>query len=87
MPLDDLIPIRTDVVSAVTVMLGSLPGVRALRPDIEEVLRKFDFDRFDKLEVYARALHHADVLWRAASMPKADVARFASELSDPAFTA
>jgi hypothetical protein len=79
-PDEDVIPIRVDVSLAVTLVLGALPRVRALRPQIMEMLRKFDFDQFDQLEVYARALHHADVRWRAASVAKADVATLAGEL-------
>src|SRR5688572_10472117 len=79
-PEEELILIRTDVTGAVALVLGALPEVRALRPEIEELWRKFDFERFDKLEVYARALHHADVVWRAASVDKADVASLANEL-------
>jgi hypothetical protein len=43
--------------------------MRALREEIADNLKRFDFERFDKLERYAWALHHAHVLWRASSLP------------------
>lgn len=80
-PDAQLIPIKTDVIGAVTTVLGALPAIRALRADIADHLRRFDFERFDKLESYARALHHAHVLWRASSLPKTQVAGLAAELT------
>jgi hypothetical protein len=81
-PEAELIPIKIDVIGAVTTVLGALPEIRALREEIADNLKRFDFERFDKLERYARALHHAHVLWRASSLPKAEVTRLAAELSE-----
>ena len=77
----DLVPINVDVLTAVTTVLGALPKLRALRPQIEAEWRRFDFERFDKLEAYALALSHAHALWRGASVPKAAVTGLADELA------
>ena len=80
-PESELIPINIDVVTAVSTVLGVLPEIRALRPEIEAEWRRFDFDTFDKLEQYTLALHQAHALWRGASVPKTAVADMASELT------
>lgn len=78
---DELIPINIDVPTAVTTVLGSLPEIRALRQELDDALRRFDFERFDRLEEYALALYQAHVLWRIASVPKATITALADELS------
>ncbi|MEY2931199.1 MAG: hypothetical protein RL033_1948 [Pseudomonadota bacterium] len=61
---DSLIQLNVDVVSAVTTVLGKLPKLRALRPEIVQHLQTFDVERFDRLEEYACALNHANTLHR-----------------------
>jgi hypothetical protein len=77
----ELVPITVEVLTAVTTVLGALPEIRALRPQIEAEWRSFDFERFDKLEVYALALSHAHALWRGASVRKTAVTALAEELA------
>jgi hypothetical protein len=81
-PESALIPIKVDVLMAVTNALGSLPEVFALRPEFEAAFKDFDFARFDRLEEYVLAAHHAHALWRIASAPKADLAVLAAELNE-----
>ena len=81
-PNADLIPIKIDVMLIVGNVLGALPEITRLRPEMEGAFKLFDFTRFDKLEQYARAMHHAHALWRAASKPKADLVDLATTLND-----
>lgn len=67
----ELVPINIDALTAVTTVLGALPGIRALRPQIEAEWRSFNFERFDKLEAYVRA--------RAQPRPRALAWRFGAE--------
>jgi hypothetical protein len=80
-PEDSLSPILIDIPTAVTTVLGALPRIRELRPEIEETLRKFDFAEFDKLEQYTLAVSHAHTLHRAAHGPKLPIARMGRELA------
>ena len=69
--------------NAVTTVLGALPGIRALRPQIEAEWRSFDFERFDRLEEYTLALLQAHALWRGTSVPKATITALAYAGPDP----
>src|SRR5687768_2495739 len=73
MPEEKLLAIKVDVPGAVTTVLGALGEIRALRPEIEALWKRFDFEQFDKLEQYALALHHAHVVWRFASVSKSEL--------------
>lgn len=75
-----LIP-TVDVMSAVSVVLGVWPRLLALRPEIERQLPHFNLARFDNLEQYAKALHHANALFRMATSPKQSLAERANELT------
>jgi hypothetical protein len=54
----DVLHINLDLPSAVATTLGALPRIRDLRPELEQVFRKFNFFLFDSLEDYALVLHH-----------------------------
>ncbi len=75
-----LIP-TVDVMSAVSIVLGVWPRLQALRPEIERELPRFDLARYDRLELYAKALHHANALFRMATSPKVSIAERANELT------
>jgi hypothetical protein len=77
---ETLSPILIDIPTAVTTVLGVLPRIRELRPEILETLRKFDFAEFDRLEQYTLAVSHAHALHRAAHGPKLPIARMGREL-------
>jgi hypothetical protein len=64
-----LVHINLDVLVVVTTLLGALPELRALRPRIVAELPQFDLERFDKLELMARALSHAHAQFVAATKP------------------
>jgi hypothetical protein len=72
-PEEDELPINVDLISAVTQVLGVLPELKALRPELEGELRRFDLQRFDKLEKYALALGHAHALHRSTLPEKGTV--------------
>lgn len=57
--LDDVTRVNLDVPSAVATVLGALPEVMALRPDVEKHLPTFDVGHFDRLQMYTMALSHA----------------------------
>jgi hypothetical protein len=71
--LDELVAINLDVPSAVATTLGSLPEIRAVRPQIVEHLPKFDLVAFDKLEDYALALNYANAQYLTANQPPDDL--------------
>lgn len=81
-PESELTTVNIDVMAAFTTVTGVLPEIRALRPEIETSLRNFDLAQFDKLEVYALALSHANSRYRSASMPRENVAELVSELTE-----
>jgi hypothetical protein len=83
LPDEEIAPLNIDVVGAVTTVLGVLPALRALRPEIQDELPRFDLQRFDRLEQYALALNHANALHRGALVPRA--ASRSSATSWPAF--
>lgn len=78
---DEILPLNIDVVNAVTLVLGVLPELRALREEIKAELTRFDIARFDKLEQYALALDHADALYRRTLPDKATIAELGAELA------
>jgi hypothetical protein len=65
----DYVSINTDVPTAVTTVLGAVPGIQALRPRVVADLPNLDIARFDKLETYTMALGHAHAGYMAASQP------------------
>ncbi len=77
----ELVVPTVDIMSAVSIVLGVLPRLRGLRGELERQLPHFDLVRFDRLESYAKALHHANALFRMATAPKAGIPEQANELS------
>lgn len=59
---DDLAVVNIDVPHAVSVALGVLPGLRALRPTIAQALPLHPIALLDKLETYALAAWYAHLL-------------------------
>jgi hypothetical protein len=70
--VDELLLITVDIQSAISTTLGALPEIRALRTEIEQQLKEFDFSAFDKLEDYAFALNHAHTKYASATQPADD---------------
>jgi hypothetical protein len=81
LPDDRAVAVNIDIVSAVTSLLGMLPELRSLRPQIQEELPKFDLGRFDKLQQYALALSHANTVHRGTFTPKGSIADQGAELT------
>jgi hypothetical protein len=79
-PEDTLSPILIDIPTAVTTVLGALPRIRELRPEIVETLRRFDLSEFDRLEQYTLAVSHAHALHRAAHGPRLPLSGMGREL-------
>lgn len=77
----ELLAPTVDVMHAVSVVLGVWPRLQQLRPDIERQLPLFNLARFDNLEQYAKALHHANALFRMATSPKQSLTERANELA------
>jgi hypothetical protein len=78
-PDERLMPINIDVPTAVTVGLGTVPEMMALRPTIAKSLPDFDLRNVDKLELYANATLHAHTRWVFATTPPESLQRIAEE--------
>lgn len=78
-PDAELIHINIDIPTAVTTVLGTLPEIRALRPQIKAELKGVDLARFDKLERYADALFHAHTLYVTSLKPVEPLAELVAE--------
>lgn len=81
LPDDEGLPVNVDVVNAVTLVLGVVPELRALRSELVSHLPHFDIARFDKLEQYALALNHANTLHRSTLPNKASIAELGAEIA------
>src|SRR5689334_14176880 len=77
----DIVAVNLDVPGAVAMVLGSLPEIRALRPELAE-LKGFDLARFDKLRDYTLAVGHAHAMFRAASGPNDTLTELAEEVAE-----
>lgn len=78
----DLLPINLDVVWAVSTVLGRLPILRPMLPEITEHLPKFDVDSFDKLEQYALALNQANAIHRGTLAQRSSIAELGAEVTE-----
>lgn len=72
------------MVGTVTLVLGVLPELRALRAQIADELPRFGLERFDKLEQYTLALNHANALHRSTLPTRANMAELGAELVESA---
>jgi hypothetical protein len=68
--LDGARRVNVDITSAVTVVLGSLPEIRAMRPQIADELPRFDLEGFDQLEDVASAASYAHTQYLIATNPR-----------------
>jgi hypothetical protein len=78
-PTEDLVQIQLDVPTVVATVLGSLPEIRAMRPEIEAKMKDFDLASFDKLEDVALALSEAHVEFLTATKPMDDLDKLLEE--------
>ena len=78
---DELVQVNLDVQAATGVILGVLPGVRALRDRLAAELPAFDLKAFDKLEDYALALRFAQGAFQTATLPPDDLELLTAEAS------
>lgn len=65
---NDLVPVNTDIPSAVTTILGVVSRLSSLREEIAAKLPS-DVGQVDKVTTYAHALSHAHSVYYAASAP------------------
>jgi hypothetical protein len=69
---DDLMAVNIDVPNALSVVVGALPQLIALRPELAKFSDPAPLANLDKLEAYALALGHAQTLAQATpSAPEA----------------
>lgn len=80
LPDEETLPVNIDVVTAATIVLGRVPALNSLRPQLAEQLPRFDLARFDQLEQYALALIHAHGLHRGAQPQRAQVVQLGNDL-------
>lgn len=78
----ELVRLNVEPSRAVITVLGSLPALRALRPELRQRLPAFDLERFDKLEQYALALQHAHVLHRGSASGGGSLAALAADVTE-----
>ena len=79
MPADKLPRINLNVIDAVVTVLGLLPKLRVLRDRLLQALPEFDPESLDRLELYASALAHADLLCRQTPESSKPLQRVAAE--------
>ena len=77
----EIVTVNLDIPVAVTIVLGSLPEIRALRAELAE-LKGFDIARFDKLRDYTLAVGHAHAMFRAANGPSDTLTELAEEVAE-----
>lgn len=75
----DFATINVDVPQAVAVVLGVVPHLQALRPQLAKALPQHPLAGFDKLETYALATYHAHILWLPPETPENRVAALLEE--------
>ncbi|NUP10737.1 MAG: hypothetical protein HOW73_32230 [Polyangiaceae bacterium] len=68
-PDDRLIPIKVDIETAITTVLGCAPHLEKLRPEVASALPGHGLGPYDNVELYALALSHAHSLHKAAARP------------------
>lgn len=66
----DLQQVNLEITSVVATVLGALPAIERIRPELSSRLPTFDLASLDGLEEYALALHHAHGVCLAASQPR-----------------
>ena len=66
---NDLITINIDIPTAITMAVGALPEIMALRDRVATELPKFDLKHFDDLQTYTLATGHAHAVYMGASAP------------------
>lgn len=71
-----------DVNAACTRLIGALPGIKKMRPLIEETFRNFDLETFDDLEPRLHAAHYCNALWLSKANNKVSVAELAAALDE-----
>ncbi|MBN1606708.1 MAG: hypothetical protein JW940_08740 [Polyangiaceae bacterium] len=79
LPADDVMQVNVDIPSAVTTVLGSLPELRDIRPEIQRQLPEFDLASFDKIEDYTLSLTYANAQYLIAISPPEDLQATGSE--------
>jgi hypothetical protein len=79
---DELPIINVEIASAVTQTLGVLPGIVRYREAIQRELGEFNLERFDKLEIYAKALLHAQREHSIATEPPDELKSLFEESRD-----
>jgi hypothetical protein len=80
LPEKDWYPVNVDAFDCIIAVLGTLPEVRAMREEIAEEFKRFDFDQFDNIETYTLALNHINAIWRAATLDKVETTARAKAL-------
>lgn len=76
-----LLPINLDVVLITSRVLGALPGLRALQPELQKQIPHLDGTLVERLRRQAVALQHANALYNMTSSKVPSVAPLADELT------
>jgi hypothetical protein len=83
LPEEELLRPNVDVPTVIPRILGALPALRSLRPEIARKLPEHDLSLLDHLESFTLALAHAHALTLAASeRPAGDLATLNAEASE-----
>lgn len=75
----DLVTINIDIPHAVSIVLGTVDGLAALRPAIAQQIPNHSLESFDKLRIYALAAWYAHLLFLNETAPKSAVKELMEE--------
>jgi hypothetical protein len=76
-----LLPINLDVMTVTTTVLGVLPELRRLQPELKGQIRYFDTSIAERLERYTIALQHAHARYNATSSKREGLAPLTADLA------
>jgi hypothetical protein len=79
---EELLQVSLDISAAVATVLGVVPELRGLRDQIVKELPSFEIGRFDRLEDYALALSHTQVLFLSATQRPSELDPIAEEATE-----
>jgi hypothetical protein len=72
-PKHSWVPMSVKAIDAYMTMVATEPVLAANRPAVAALLPGYDLTNYDRIGAYGRALLHAELAWRIADKPVADL--------------